>query len=70
MRASGILLPVTSLPSEYGIGCFSKEAYEFVDSLKAAGQKYCRSFLWDRPDTEIPRTNLFLLMRAIRILSI
>ena len=40
MRASGILLPVTSLPSEYGIGCFSKEAYEFVDSLKAAGQKY------------------------------
>ena len=40
MRASGILLPVTSLPSKYGIGCFSKEAYEFVDSLKAAGQKY------------------------------
>ena len=70
MRASGILLPVTSLPSEYGIGCFSKEAYEFVDSLKAAGQKYWQIFLWDRPDTEIPRTSLFLLMRAIRILSI
>jgi len=40
MRASGILLPVSSLPSEYGIGSFSKEAYKFVDSLKAAGQKY------------------------------
>ena len=40
MRASGILLPIASLPSRYGIGCFSKEAYEFVDSLKAAGQKY------------------------------
>ncbi len=37
-RESGILLPVTSLPSPYGIGCFSKEAYEFVDDLKAAGQ--------------------------------
>ncbi len=37
-RASGILLPVFSLPSEYGIGCFSKEAYEFVDMLKRAGQ--------------------------------
>ena len=40
MRESGILLPIASLPSRYGIGCFSKEAYEFVDSLKKAGQKY------------------------------
>ncbi|MGL6199347.1 MAG: 4-alpha-glucanotransferase [Lachnospiraceae bacterium] len=40
MRASGILLPVSSLPSRYGIGCFSKEAYEFVDQLYNAGQKY------------------------------
>lgn len=40
MRASGVLLPVTSLPSPYGIGCFSREAYEFVDMLKEAGQRY------------------------------
>lgn len=40
MRAGGILLPITSLPSKYGIGCFSKEAYEFVDFLVEAGQKY------------------------------
>lgn len=40
MRACGILLPVTSLPSPYGIGCFSKEAYEFVNCLEKAGQKY------------------------------
>ena len=40
MRASGILLPVSSIPSKYGIGCFSKEAYEFVDQLEAAGQSY------------------------------
>lgn len=40
MRASGILLPVSSLPSPYGIGCFSKEAYEFVDALERAGQTY------------------------------
>ena len=39
-RASGILMPVSSLPSKYGIGCFSKSAYEFVDQLKAAGQSY------------------------------
>lgn len=38
MRASGVLMPVSSLPSRYGIGCFSKEAYEFVDCLERAGQ--------------------------------
>ena len=40
MRASGILLPVFSLPSKHGIGCFSKEAYQWVDFLQKAGQKY------------------------------
>ena len=39
-RGAGILLPITSLPSKYGIGCFSKSAYEFVDWLKEAGQSY------------------------------
>ena len=38
MRECGILLPVASLPSRYGIGAFSKEAYEWIDSLKQAGQ--------------------------------
>lgn len=38
MRASGVLLPVSSLPSKYGIGCFSKEALKFVDDLVHAGQ--------------------------------
>ena len=32
-------MPVFSLPSKYGIGCFSKEAYQFVDFLKESGQK-------------------------------
>ncbi len=40
MRASGMLLPIASLPSRYGIGAFSKEAYDFVNVLAAAGQKY------------------------------
>ena len=38
MRRCGILMPIFSLPSKYGIGTFSKEAYDFVDFLKAAGQ--------------------------------
>ena len=39
-RRCGVLLPVASLPSRYGIGCFSKEAYEFVDFLADSGQTY------------------------------
>ncbi|MBE5876539.1 MAG: 4-alpha-glucanotransferase [Lachnospiraceae bacterium] len=40
MRNCGVLLPVSSLPSKYGIGGFSKEAFEFVDFLARAGQTY------------------------------
>ena len=39
-RGAGILLPISSLPSPYGIGTMGKDAYEFVDMLKRAGQKY------------------------------
>ncbi len=40
MRKSGVLLPVSSIPSKYGIGTFSKQAYEFIDLLERAGQSY------------------------------
>jgi len=39
MRKSGILMPVSSLPSKYGIGTFGKAAYDFVDQLEKSGQK-------------------------------
>ena len=39
-RASGILLHITSLPSAYGIGDMGPGAYEFVDFLAGAGQRY------------------------------
>ena len=38
MRESGILMPVSSLPGPYGIGCFGAVALKFVDFLAAAGQ--------------------------------
>ena len=40
MRTSGVLMPVASLPDNYGIGSFSEEAYKFIDDLKTAGQSY------------------------------
>ena len=39
-RTAGVLMPITSLPGKYGIGCFSKQAYAFVDWLRDAGQSY------------------------------
>ena len=39
MRKSGILMHISSLPSDYGIGTMGKEAYKFVDFLKSAKQK-------------------------------
>ena len=30
-RGAGILLPISSLPSPYGIGTLGAEAYAFVD---------------------------------------
>ncbi len=41
MRRSGILMPISALPSKYGIGSFSHEAYEFVDFLER-----CEQSIW------------------------
>lgn len=40
MRASGILLHISSLPSPHGIGTLGREAFGFVDFLAQAGQRY------------------------------
>ena len=40
MRTSGVLMPISSLPSPYGIGTMGEAARRYVDFLKEAGQKY------------------------------
>ena len=40
MKEKGILLPIFSLPSKYGIGDLGKEAYEFIDILSENGIDY------------------------------
>ena len=40
MRSSGILLHISSLDSNYGIGTFGKSAFNFIDFLKDSGQEY------------------------------
>ena len=39
-RSAGILLPVSSLPSPYGIGSFGRAARKWIDFLKDAGQSF------------------------------
>ena len=39
-RNAGILMPVSSLPSPYGIGTFGRDAYDFVTFVKECNHKY------------------------------
>lgn len=39
-RGSGILMPISSIPSRFGIGTFGKEAYNYIDFLCESGQRY------------------------------
>lgn len=39
-RCSGILMPISSLPSRYGMGTLGREAYDFIDFLISSGQRY------------------------------
>ena len=39
-RSCGLILPLSSLPSPYGIGTLGQAAYDFIDFLKAAGQSW------------------------------
>ncbi|MGL5098432.1 MAG: 4-alpha-glucanotransferase, partial [Fusobacteriaceae bacterium] len=38
-RSSGILMHISSLPSQYGIGDFGQEAYKFIEFLAESKQK-------------------------------
>ena len=40
MKEKGVLLPIFSLPSKYGIGDFGHEAYEFIDILSKNNIRY------------------------------
>lgn len=39
MRQQGILMPISSIPSKYGIGTIGRESYKFVDFLQQSGNK-------------------------------
>ena len=39
-RASGVLLPLFAVPSEYSVGNFGRGAFEFVDFLASSGFTY------------------------------
>ena len=50
-RSSGILLPVSALPSPCGIGDLGTAAREFIDFLAAAGQRYWQILPLNPPDS-------------------
>ena len=63
-------MPITSLPGNYGIGCFSREAYAFVDWLKESGQTFWQILPIHPTSTEILPTCPSPPLRAIPTLLI
>ena len=49
-RTSGILMHISSLPGEYSIGSFGKEARAFVDFLSEGGFSYWQTLPFCMPD--------------------
>lgn len=66
-RSSGILMPIASLPSRYGIGCLDEAAYEFVDQLEKAGQGYWQILPMGPTGYGIHPISPFLPLLEIRI---
>ena len=49
-RSSGVLMHISSIPSDYGIGTMGRESYKFVDFLKKSGQSYWQFLPLCQPD--------------------
>ena len=44
MKKTGILFPISALPSVYGVGDFGQNAYQFIDKIAdRPGWCVCRS---------------------------
>ncbi len=50
-RASGVLMPVFSLPNDYSIGSFGKEALQWIDFLHESGFSYWQVLPFGVTDT-------------------
>jgi hypothetical protein len=57
-RSSGVLLHISSLPGEGGIGCLGKDAFQFVDFLAQPNRRYGRFCHSARLDTGIRLINV------------
>ena len=51
-RTSGVLMHLTSLPGEHGIGDLGKAAYSFVDLLRKMGQRLWQILPLNPPDRD------------------
>ena len=64
MREAGILMPIFSLPSPYGIGTLGQAARDFVDFLAEGGQSYWQILpIGQTSYGDSPLSVLFLLCR-------
>ena len=61
-RASGVLMHVSSLPGAYGIGCFGKEAEEFI-TQHGTMVRTPNGYLQQVPQVSIAQTNMKIMLK-------
>ncbi len=69
-RQSGVLMHISSLPGQYGIGSFGQSAYDFVDFLVRPSNVTGKSCRLVQLVMEILHTNLSQLLLGTLILLI
>lgn len=66
-RGAGILMAITSLPSDYGIGTLGDAAFNFVDLLVDLKQRYWQILPIGPPVLETVRISQYQHLQEIRI---
>ena len=66
-RGAGILMAITSLPSDYGIGTLGDAAFNFVDLLVDLKQRYWQILPIGQPVLETVRISQYQHLQEIRI---
>ena len=69
-RQSGVLMHISSLPGQYGIGSFGQSAYDFVDFLVRTKQRYWQILPLGTTSYGVLHTNLSQLLLGTLILLI
>ena len=66
-RSFGVLMPIFSLPSKYGVGDFGSESYKFIDFLEESVGKFYLLFKQGMATRHILQCVLIVLIHILLV---